>query len=312
MWWFMRMKDRAQSSLEFIVILCLVLVFFVLLLNFMMGRADEFVGSQKEQSMEYVLNAVEKEILIAKGVSGDYHRQFSLPEFDEMDYSFNIVNNLELVVISDEGELVRFLSEEVSVNPNMGILTAGDSLKIVKEGSGIGFCTENCTFDDGRGELQCRNDGFYTNCTFDKYGDNTEDVRFKPVQTPSCDLSLGIDPVCTLDFYAENDGYGYTAGSFENTGFDSTYIFFEDINFYIEESGWWDVNISCVSDCGLGLTSYVPYGYFEFNKFELIDGDDCKDNSSGVFCEANKNFTFYVEAKCLGGECGDVEVWLDP
>ena len=55
---------------------------------------------------------------------------------------------------------------------------------------------------------------------------------------------------------------------------------------------------------------YVPYGTFDF--YPLTIGSECRKQDDYHECEEDKNFTITSIVKCVGGECGDVQIWLDP
>ena len=38
----------------------------------------------------------------------------------------------------------------------------------------------------------------------------------------------------------------------------------------------------------------------------------CEKFGDATNCTANEVFEMEVELKCVGGECGDAKVWLDP
>ena len=103
----MDLKLKAQSSMEFLLLVGILLVVFIAFYAIMFERID-LINDEKDVLLgQDIATKVQKEILLAAKVSDGYQREFSLPQrIQGMNYSI-LISGKELTVITQKTEVVK-------------------------------------------------------------------------------------------------------------------------------------------------------------------------------------------------------------
>jgi len=132
---------KAQSSLEFMV---MVGIFMVVFLVFFAAFGDRFLDFQRQRDAEVaedILFMVESEILITAGAHDGYSRGFQLPP-KIAGHGYNITyNNSEVYIDYFDQEYVRSIT--VNMSSASILLGPGNTNYICKFGSVV-FLNHNC------------------------------------------------------------------------------------------------------------------------------------------------------------------------
>lgn len=117
----MDFKLKAQSSMEFLALVGILLLVFVAFYAIVFERITLMNDEKKILLGQDVATKVQKEILIASKVSDGYQRTFTLPPTIEgMNYSI-FISGKELTVITPKSEVVKTIPVvigDVSIGPN--------------------------------------------------------------------------------------------------------------------------------------------------------------------------------------------------
>jgi hypothetical protein len=96
---------RAQSTIEFIILVGVMLMFFLGILYVFYGTLAEKTGSQRQKAVEDIAESVQKELQLALTASEGYQRTFSLPpNAYGQNYTASIVGNNSVYVSLDNGK----------------------------------------------------------------------------------------------------------------------------------------------------------------------------------------------------------------
>jgi large repetitive protein len=148
-------------------------------------------------------------------------------------------------------------------------------------------------------EIQCEKNGIWYNCSSIGFGDNLTRARVK-----CTDIENGVTNA-TLNLTNVPDGSNY----FYNitTTLAGGYWVLDNPDVIINDSGDFTLIATCTDNYGLSnsnsTTWTVPWGNLLVT---LIDP------SVDAFVMRNAFFTFSARVNCTGGECGNVNVTLDP
>tara|TARA_Y100000310_G_C20638048_1_gene792313 strand:+ start:450 stop:1259 length:810 start_codon:yes stop_codon:yes gene_type:complete len=154
------------------------------------------------------------------------------------------------------------------------------------------------TADAALSDVSCSKDNLTTvqNCESLSYGDTITHFN------ATCSAGTGIDNVTFLLYNLEDnttqfDNISYTYQINNNFIFNASY--------YIQDSGNWTLNVSCFAN-SIAVNSSkwrLPFGWLNISVLSPT-GD--------IDAEKFNTFTFESLVECVGGECGDVNVTLDP
>ncbi|MGV8162915.1 MAG: CARDB domain-containing protein [Candidatus Nanoarchaeia archaeon] len=146
--------------------------------------------------------------------------------------------------------------------------------------------------------IQCMEFGSWVNCSNLGFNDVLQGVRV------NCTSSSGVVSNVTFNFSNTPDAQTY----FKETVYTSTagfWVYNETVT--LNNSGEFRVDVLCADNNSQSTSSYVswslPWGTINIS---LINP------SSNAFVEQNDFFNFSAQIECVGGECGRVEVTLDP
>jgi hypothetical protein len=293
---------KGQSSIEFITVIGIVLVFFILILVVLSQQmlTIDFQGADRYANL--LANTVDAEIQLAKTIDGSYARTFELPEeIGGKYFTFELFHGRELRVRDEFGSTtLKFLTGFVCGNVSVG------QNEIIKKGSTIGICPGTCN-----GELPCTSTG-EIQCAFDENAWST------------CAPSFN-DEYAQMRVYCPELSVN---GSLKITNVDDAYLMFNessrvgsdnfatfDVPFVVNESGDYLFEVSCTPTAG-ATTRYareysLPYGSFVVKPL-LVSGCGMPTSFGEYNCTADLNFTITNTILCEGGECGDAKIWLDP
>jgi len=148
--------------------------------------------------------------------------------------------------------------------------------------------------------IGCYNGNSWVDCSTLGYGDRIEQVR------ANCTTMEGIAMYTSFKLANLPDNYTF----FENNGSYnplSGYWEYDNTNVLIEDSGDWEVLVTCGDSVGgegnQVVNWFVPFGVLQSY---LIDP------TSNIIVGKGSFFNFSSGVRCVGGECGDVNAILDP
>lgn len=284
--------NKAQNALEFLVIIGILVVFLILVLIFISQQTTTVQDQQKFMSAEFVVNQLQEEINLAKNMRDGYSRTFMIPDnYNGIPIEAELREGRELLIQSEGGTILRFLPVFVAGNISTG------QVEIMKKGNMVGLCINSCNgvFPwDFSEEFTCqRTDGVWVACDPKYY-----------VAVPKIRVDCGEAAT-----YAELEIANYPRSIYiDSLGVKTSDNLFEFDGFTLNASGSWQVKATCASDLDTWIVSTdweLPYGQLVARPISL---DGCVNNE----CRANRNMTFVYEVECIGGECGQVWVYLDP
>ena len=116
--------QKAEASIEFVIFIGIILVFFVFFIGISGVKLRDIDESTVFKNAENILNVITNEINTASRIEG-YYREFYIPEklVNGNDYNITIYKNLRMVKIEwDEG---KSLMSYIYTNNTQGNITAG-------------------------------------------------------------------------------------------------------------------------------------------------------------------------------------------
>ena len=117
----MDFKLKAQSSMEFLMLVGILLIVFIAFYAIVFERI-RIINNEKDILLgQDIATKVQKEILLAAKVSDGYQREFTLPQkIQGMNYSI-LISGKELTVITEKTEVVKTIPVvigDVTKGPN--------------------------------------------------------------------------------------------------------------------------------------------------------------------------------------------------
>ena len=291
-------KTKSQNALEFLVVVVIVIFFFILTLVFLAQRLSHAEVVRSEKQLEGLSLTIERELLVAKSVSGNYQRNFTLPDdIDGRPYTAEFINGRELVLEDEFGSIVSFLPIYVYGDVEPGKNT------LIKLGPALGICQDDdcdpSALFNTSGVIQCSpGDDFWEECD-PTFSDHIEDVRV--------DCGTAVSATLTIDNL--DDGVTFYGPATKSTT-ENGYFKFNNVDIDMMDSGWWDFGVQCGGGVEQHILYYLPYG--TYNVLPLTVGAGCPENNGAHECSVNDNFTIVAKVECIGGECGDTSIYLDP
>lgn len=291
-------SNKAQNAIEFLTVISIVVLFLILILVFISQQTVDVTEQHAFSSTEFLANQILEEINLAKNMRDGYSRTFEIPAtIRGVPISVELRNGRELIVSSDDSTVLRFLPAFIP-----GDLSTG-SVEILKKGGMVGVCIDSCegVFPwDLTSDFTCmRSDGVWINCNPQYY---------IPVQNIRVDCGISSANRAELEITNPERGRSLPRMSGELVSGNM----FEFGGFMLNISGTWLVNGTCSIDSEESSSwSFedsweLPYGRLVARLVEVIGCEGEYD------CPANANMELVYEIECIGGECGDVSVYLDP
>ena len=126
------MHLKSQSSMEFIVLATFMLLVIVGFFGVTSSKVLEAREDINRKIAEDIADFAYREIEIATAVNDGYKKSFSMPQnVNGVNYSINIVDNIELTVTYLDYEHVRFLPSNVTGNITKGLNTISRNNSII-------------------------------------------------------------------------------------------------------------------------------------------------------------------------------------
>ena len=126
------MHLKSQSSMEFMVLATFMLLVIVGFFGVTSSKVLEAREDINRRIAEDIADFAYREIEIATAVNDGYKKSFSMPQnVNGVNYSINIVDNIELTVIYLDYEHVRFLPANVTGNITKGLNTISRNNSII-------------------------------------------------------------------------------------------------------------------------------------------------------------------------------------
>ena len=116
--------QKAEASIEFVIFIGILLVFFVFFIGISGVKLRDIDESTVFKNAENILNVITNEINTASRIEG-YYREFYIPEklVNGNDYNITIYKDLRMVKIEwNEG---KNLMSNIQTNKTQGNITAG-------------------------------------------------------------------------------------------------------------------------------------------------------------------------------------------
>ena len=110
----MSKKTNAQFAIEFIILIAFMFLIFLGVIAVITSKIIEAKDAERQGIAEDIAALAKNEIDLAKSATDGYNRNFILPsKIKGNDYSIEIIDNRELVIIYIDKEYVSFLPENV-------------------------------------------------------------------------------------------------------------------------------------------------------------------------------------------------------
>jgi hypothetical protein len=114
-------RKKGQGAIEFIIILGVVMVFFVVFFAIIRGNQMQKYKDKEDKIFESIALDVRDEINIAAGASDGYHREFSIPDsVYGKDYSI-VITDIGYIYLTSEKYAVSFKASKVNGTINKGM-----------------------------------------------------------------------------------------------------------------------------------------------------------------------------------------------
>jgi len=111
---------RAQSSIEFVILVTFVLIIFTFVSFFIQSRTLEASEVKNRNYANQLKNIVFNEIDIADLMPVNYSREFSLPVYlDGSDYDIKLYNGIELIIGYRQQEYVYFFERDFTLDSSL-------------------------------------------------------------------------------------------------------------------------------------------------------------------------------------------------
>ena len=109
----MKRQHKSQSSMEFVILITFLLLFFIITVVFIQARISEANEVKDRNHVNQLKNVIFNEIKIAKAMPYNYTKEFYLPIYIEgSDYTINVTDGIELVINYKDKEYVYFFSQD--------------------------------------------------------------------------------------------------------------------------------------------------------------------------------------------------------
>jgi len=120
--------QKAEASIEFMVFLGILLLFFVFFLGIVGMNNNDISESTVYTSASNILNTVVNEINTASRIEG-YHREFSIPDSlpNGEKYNITVYNNTELRMVKIEWNKGKSITENIDTANVTGNASAGNN-----------------------------------------------------------------------------------------------------------------------------------------------------------------------------------------
>ena len=112
------MEKRAQSAVEFMILIGAVLFFFVSFMYALSVQKGEDIQEKKDLQVKDIVLTVKDEINLASEASNGYSRSFAIPEKigGYLDYDISIQGNLLYIATSDGRSAMAYPTLNVTVS----------------------------------------------------------------------------------------------------------------------------------------------------------------------------------------------------
>jgi len=109
----LKKQHKAQSSVEFVVLITFLLLLFTIIAIFVQARISEANQVKDKNYVDQLKNVIFNEVKIAEAMPYNYTKAFTLPQYIEGSfYNINIADGIELVINYKSKEYVYFLNND--------------------------------------------------------------------------------------------------------------------------------------------------------------------------------------------------------
>ena len=124
----LRNQHKAQSSVEFVILITFILIMFTVITILIQSRISEANQVKNNNYAKQIKNIVFNEVKIAESMPIDYTKEFILPLYIEgKSYTIDIIDGTELIINYKDKEYVYFLLNDFNnysyIEPGMNIIT---------------------------------------------------------------------------------------------------------------------------------------------------------------------------------------------
>lgn len=119
------MQKKAQSAIEFIIIVGFVLFFFIMFIGFMQSQALDKTYEKRNLILKNTLQSVQEEINLASTSVDGYYREFTLPQtILNLEYEINIIENIVYANTTNQKHAMALPIKNVTgtINPGTNII----------------------------------------------------------------------------------------------------------------------------------------------------------------------------------------------
>jgi hypothetical protein len=117
----LRMPKKAQSGIEFLILIGAVFFFFVTLLMAFQLKIGDKNAEQRTNDVRDLAVSIRNEIDLASGTSDGYYREFSIPNsLSGIDYDVSINDSFIYLRTNDSKNAIAFSVQNVTGQPKKG------------------------------------------------------------------------------------------------------------------------------------------------------------------------------------------------
>jgi len=124
----LRNQHKAQSSVEFVILITFILIVFTVITILVQSRISEANQIKNNNYAKQIKNIIFNEVKIAEAMPVDYTKEFILPLYIEGNsYTIDIIDGTELIINYKDKEYVYFLSNNFNsysyIQPGINIIS---------------------------------------------------------------------------------------------------------------------------------------------------------------------------------------------
>ncbi|MFC1648667.1 PA14 domain-containing protein, partial [Nanoarchaeota archaeon] len=151
--------------------------------------------------------------------------------------------------------------------------------------------------------IQCQeNNSIWQACDLIQYNDQLTGVR---VNCTDIDGSV-INATFTVINSPDNTTF-FSNTTSDNSTYSWEYFYFDNNDFNIRDSGYWNLTVTCNDDNSSSNSDYVDW-FVPWGVLNSVLVNPVSDTN----VQKDEFFDFTVNVTCTGGECGSVNATLDP
>ena len=170
----MRKQHKAQSSVEFVILITFILIVFTVITIFVQARISEANQVKEKTYINQLKNIIFNEIKIAKNMPVNYTKEFMLPLYIEgTSYNIDIIDGIEVIITYKDREYIYFLTQDFNeysdLGPGINLITKKKYNSNIVYGFNAQYYNTDCSgYYDGQ---YCWQIAIHGNCQGKCFGD---------------------------------------------------------------------------------------------------------------------------------------------